>query len=152
MNAQQLYQTDFYAWTLHNAQLLQENRFSELDLLNLIEEVRDMGASQQRALESRLLELLMHLLKWQFQPERQGNSWLHSITKQRVGIKRLLKNNPSLTYQLKERVDELYSDAREYASYETRLAPDTFSSDCPYTLEQILDGNFLPAALNTEEN
>ena len=139
MNTAALYESDFYAWTQHHAELLQKKRFSELDLQNLIEEVKDMGASEKRALESRLIELLMHLLKWQFQPEWQGNSWLHSINKQRISIKRLLKNNPSLTYQLKERVDELYPDAREYACYETRLALEIFPAQCPYTLEQILE-------------
>ncbi len=152
MNTAALYKSDFYAWTQYNAELLQKKRFSELDLQNLIEEVKDMGASEKRALESRLIELLMHLLKWQFQPERQGNSWLHSINKQRINIKRLLKNNPRLTYQLKERVDELYPDAREYACYETRMALEIFPALCPYTLEQILEGHFLPSAFDIQKD
>jgi hypothetical protein len=58
------YDQDFYAWTMHNAQLLREGRFNEIDRTNIAEELESMGKSQKRALNSRLTVLLAHLLKW----------------------------------------------------------------------------------------
>ena len=68
------YNTDFYGWTQEQAALLKSGRFSEIDVEHLIEEVETMGRSEKRALESRLTVLLVHLLKWQYQPARRGNS------------------------------------------------------------------------------
>ncbi|GAB4175192.1 MAG: hypothetical protein Fur006_05430 [Coleofasciculaceae cyanobacterium] len=36
--APNLYETDFYAWTIEQASLLRKHQWSQLDLLNLIEE------------------------------------------------------------------------------------------------------------------
>ena len=43
------------------------------------EELEDMGAAKERELESRLGVLMAHLLKWIFQSERRGNSWIATI-------------------------------------------------------------------------
>ena len=68
------YHQDFYGWTQEQAKLLREHRLDELDLENLLEEVESMGKSEKRELESRLEVLLMHLLKWHYQPNFQGKS------------------------------------------------------------------------------
>lgn len=67
-----LQDADFYGWTREQAVLLRERRLDELDAEHLIEELLDMGASQEHELESRLAVLIAHLLKWRHQPERQG--------------------------------------------------------------------------------
>jgi len=81
-----LYETDFYGWVQNQAGALRVGNFASLDLDNLIEEIEDMGKSRQRALESRLEILLMHLLKWQFQPEMKGPSWHFTIDEQRAHV------------------------------------------------------------------
>jgi hypothetical protein len=73
------YQKDFYSWTCEQAELLRAGRFNELDVFNLIEEIETMGRSEKRELESRLTVLLVHLLKWQYQPMRRGCSWQLTI-------------------------------------------------------------------------
>ncbi|MDQ7090602.1 MAG: DUF29 domain-containing protein [Methylococcales bacterium] len=83
-----LYETDFCSWASKNAMLLKEKKFTELDVEHVIEEIESMGASEKRALESRFIELMQHLLKWQFQPKRRGSSWEISINKQRIGIEK----------------------------------------------------------------
>jgi hypothetical protein len=60
-----LYETDYVAWADEQALLLEQKRWDELDLVNLVEEVRDLGRRERDALESQLTRLLMHLLKWQ---------------------------------------------------------------------------------------
>src|SRR5580692_5108256 len=94
------YETDFYAWASHNAELLREQRFNEIDFENIAEEIEDMGSSHRRSLMSRLEILLAHLLKWQFQPMGKCNSWKYTIDEQRLRITDLLIESPSLKYEL----------------------------------------------------
>jgi len=138
------YQTDFYSWTQQQAALLKARQFNELDFDNLIEEIESMGASERKELDSRLIELLLHLLKWQYQPKRKGSSWEVSIAKQRDGIEKVLCDNPSLKYQLDKRVADCYVYARRYAAIETQLPKARFPEECPYSLAQLFDVDFMP--------
>ena len=64
---------DFYAWSLEQAALLRERRLAEADLDLIAEEIESMGKTEKRELVSRLTVLLLHLLKWRFQPRGRGN-------------------------------------------------------------------------------
>jgi hypothetical protein len=139
-----LYENDFYAWALEIAQLIKDKQFDKIDVEHLAEEVESMGAVTRNALESHLIELMLHLLKWQFQPKRKGSSWQKSIGKQRIGIDKVLKQNPSLKYQYQQRIDECYVYAKRYAAVETKLPISTFPETCPYSVEQLFDFEFLP--------
>ncbi|RIK33423.1 MAG: DUF29 domain-containing protein [Chloroflexi bacterium] len=141
-----LYDSDFYAWTQNQADLLRQGDFRRLDLDNLIEEIEDMGKSQQRQLESRLVVLIAHLLKWQFQPDKRSRSWQATIRIQRIRLHKLLRENPSLRAQLDQVIIEAYEVAVEAAWGETGLDSTVFPTTCPYTAEQILDADFLPEA------
>jgi hypothetical protein len=143
-NLATLYESDFYAWALETAQLIKAKQFDRIDVEHLAEEVESMGASERNALESRLIELMLHLLKWQFQPERKGRSWKLSIDKQRIGIDKVLKQNPSLKHQYQQRVDECYVYAKRYAAAETKRSVSSFPETCPYSVEQLFDFEFLP--------
>ena len=89
------YETDFYQWTQQQAALLRQGQFSELDAAHLVDEIEDMGASNRHALGSYLEWVLLHLLKWQFQPDRRGTSWRITVRKGRNSIDRLLEEIPS---------------------------------------------------------
>jgi len=91
-----LYQQDVIAWANQQAALLRAGRFAELDVEQVAEEIEDVGKSEQRELANRIAVLLAHLLKWQFQPERQGRSWRQTITVQRRAIAKRLQRTPSL--------------------------------------------------------
>lgn len=78
-NTDNLYERDYYLWLLHTAKLIKEGKFSEVDAANLIEEIEDMGRSEKRALKSNLIVLLLHLLKYKYQPQKITNSWKSSI-------------------------------------------------------------------------
>jgi hypothetical protein len=103
-----------------------------------------MGRSHKRALENRLEILFMHLLKWQFQPQNQSNSWKASIIEQRRKLEKLLRENPSLKHQLLAIVGEVYEDARVSASKETDLPLNTFPEAMPFTYEQATNHEFWP--------
>ena len=81
-----LYDKDFYQWTLYNAELLRQGKITEIDIQNIAEELESMGKSQKRELISRLAVLIMHLLKWQYQPEKRSHSWIETINEQRRQI------------------------------------------------------------------
>ncbi len=138
------YQTDFYAWTQEQAVLLKEEEFTEVDWQNLIEEIESMGRSEQKEMESRLSLIIMHLLKIQYQPQRRGRSWATTIAIQRIDLRRHLRKNPSLRAQLAEAIADIYPDAAKKAAIETRLPLSIFPSDCPWTVEEILDKDWLP--------
>ena len=138
---------DFYGWAMAEATLLRQGRFNQLDIKNLIEELECMGASEKRELINRLAELLMHLLKWQFQPNLRGHSWIYSIREQRKQIQIHLKNNPSLKTLIFPSLLDAYELAISKAAKETYLDEKTFPQECPYTFEQIIDNNFYPESI-----
>lgn len=140
----ELYESDFYAWTQHQAKFLQEEKWSCLDIPNLIEEIESLGRQERQELENRLGILLGHLLKWEFQAHNQSRSWFATIREQRRRIQRLLEKNPSLQPYLEEAMTNGYQDALDLAVRETSLSYKTFPKESPYSLEQTLDFSFLP--------
>jgi hypothetical protein len=103
-----------------------------------------MGKSEQRGINRHLRVLLMHLLKWEFQERFRGGSWLGSIRNARLSIDDLIKTSPSLKNKPENDLPEAYKQAREWASDEIGLKLDIFPQECPYTIEQILNKNWLP--------
>lgn len=138
------YEKDYYSWLLATAYLLEEGRFSELDVSNLIDEIESMGKSQKRAIESYLKVLLLHLLKWEYKPSHRSGSWKASIRNSRWGIHKRIKESPSLKNYPKEVIEECYNIARENAADETGLPLETFPEILQLTIENILDQDFLP--------
>ena len=139
-----LYEADFYAWTKEQASLLRQHQWSELDLLNLIEEIESLGKQQRQELRNRLSVLMGHLLKWEYQPQRRSRSWLATIRVQRRDTLRLLKDNPSLKSYLEDALLEAYENGRDLAMGETDLPEKTFPQKCSYSLTEILDHSFYP--------
>lgn len=144
MGAVTKYDTDFYGWTQEQAHLLRSQNFEGLDIAHLIEEVESMGKSQANQLHNRLELLLMHLLKWQYQPNFQGASWQRTISEQRRRIGKHIHKNPSLKSQLDEVFMDAYEDARYSAALETGLRIETFPVECPWTFGQVMDSEFWP--------
>lgn len=143
MKTEREYEKDFYSWTLHSAKLLRDGKFSEVDIENVAEEIESMGKSDKRELISRFALLLSHLLKWQYQPERRGNSWKHTIKNQRLEVRELLKDSPSLKYEIDNQIEYAYEKALNIAIEETGLSESTFPKNCPFSLEQCLDNEFI---------
>jgi hypothetical protein len=143
-----LYQRDFYQWTIEQATLLRNKR-PELEALgvdwtNVAEELEALGRGDKRELRSRLTVLLLHLLKWRHQPLHQGPSWRLTIEEQRDAISELLADSPSLQPLLDESMKAAYQSARRRAALETGLSQGTFPMDCPWSTTDALDPNFVP--------
>ncbi len=140
----EIYEQDFNQWLEITANLLKENKFSELDLENLIIEIEAMGKNNQRELASRLIILIMHLLKWKYQPEKQSRSWLSTINEQRLQLELLLEQNPSLKNRIPNIINSCYAKARKMAHRETNLPLTIFPENNPFNLQNILDSDFFP--------
>lgn len=136
-----LYETDYLKWIETTLEKLRYHEYDQVDWENLIEEIEDMGRSERRSLESNLVVLFLHLLKWQYQPQNRTGSWKGSIIEHRRRIRKALKESPSLKPYFEEILAECYSDAVQQASGETGLSIKAFSDRCSYTTVEILEGN-----------
>ncbi|MEH2317981.1 DUF29 domain-containing protein [Nostoc sp.] len=152
---QTLYEQDFCAWVEQTAELLRclrratpTHHWDTLDLEHLIEEVVDLGKSQQRALQSALRLVLSDLLKWKYQPEHRSRSWQVTITRERLNLDELLQESPSLRRFLNdaECINITYQRSRREAMVETGLSEENFAIVCPFSVDEILDLDFYPNA------
>jgi hypothetical protein len=138
------YEHDFYTWTFEQARRLREGRLLDIDREHIAEELEDMGRREKRTLEHQLSRLLAHLLKWQYQPDRHSPSWRASIRDAREEVQHLLAENPGLKSKLPECFARAYSGGVNWAVVDSGLAESTFPDNCPWSLEQALDGGYWP--------
>jgi hypothetical protein len=138
------YEHDFYAWAREQAALLRAGKISSADIENIAEEIESMGRGEKRELVNRLDILLLHLLKWEFQPGFRSQSWRASIREQRIRLATHLKDNPSLKSKLDDAIKEAYQLAVIEAGRETGLPEGAFPAVCPYTFAQAIDAEFWP--------
>ena len=138
----ELYEVDETAWLEAMAELIEQGRWSDLDYAHLQEYLTDMARRDRREVESRLVVLLAHLLKWVHQPDQRSRSWRGTIVEQRQELVRhasrgVLRNHAEAV------LSEVYAEAVERAIAETGLPAETFPAECPYTLEQLLSSDLL---------
>ena len=151
MSPTDLYTTDFYAWTRHQAALLRDGKARDLDWEHLAEEMDDLGDSKLQALESHLRVLLAHLLKLTYagphDVERAGRGWRLTCTAQRLDIATVLRRSRTLRHELAPALAESYPKARLDAAIGLDCEVTAFPATCPWDLErQVLADDFFPAA------
>jgi hypothetical protein len=139
-----LYEADFYAWAMEQAELLRSGQVDQADLAEIADEIESLGKAEKRELVSRMTDLLLHLLKWAHQPTRRGNSWRLAIANARDETIDVLTSNPSLKAQLDAPMAKAYRYARRRAVIETDLPEPTFPTVCPWSFETAIDENFWP--------
>jgi hypothetical protein len=139
-----LYSMDLNSWIGETAKLLREARWQEIDVAHLIEEVEDLGKSERRGITSQLTRLILHLLKWQFQPQRRSDSWLDSITDARTQIELAIEDSPSLKAHPATQLEDCYQRARRQAAQQTNLEISRFPIDCQYDLDLVLSHGWFP--------
>ena len=139
-----LYDTDIVAWAAEQAELLRNRQWSALDLENIAEEVEDVGKSEIRELESRVAVLIGHLLKWKFQPEKRGRSWMDTIEVQRLRVTDRLRRTPSLKRLLADEKwrQSAWLDGLSIAQNDTGLHG--LPREPIWTVDQLRDPGFFP--------
>ncbi len=143
------YDEDFALWARDQARLLEERRFDALDLGNLVEEVESLSRNDRRELKSRIEVLLMHLLKWKFQPEQLAlsrKSWRQTIVEQRSQIRLVLEDSPSLLRWLGDPdwTRSAWEVAAVKAADETDLELAKFPEQPTWSVDEILAWSFYP--------
>jgi hypothetical protein len=136
--------TDFAVWARRQIALLRARNFQELDLEHLIEELEGLVANDRRELRSRLVVLLIHLLRCQFQPARKSRSWLGTIAEQRDQLDDLFGKSPSLRPLVPEVLAGCYARAVKRTAAETGLPTAAFPVINPFSPAQVLDDDFVP--------
>jgi hypothetical protein len=136
------YWGDFYSWLMEQAAHLRAGRWQALDRENLAEEIESLGREQFNKLDSALRVLLMHMLKWDHQPNLRSRSWVLSIEGQRLELDNVLSDNPGLKPRIGEAIARAYRRARIEAANETGLDKDEFPEECPYTWNDVVAREF----------
>ena len=139
-----LYERDFHAWANQQAALLRAGQLSDADIENIAEEIESIGRTQRSELVNRLIVLLVHLMKWRWQPGLRGASWRLIVKEQRRALRRHLRDNPSLKPFLDAAIRDAYDSAQVAAEREIGLAAETFPDLCPFTFDQALSDDFWP--------
>jgi hypothetical protein len=139
------YDDDFALWSAEQAALIRAQKFDRVDLENVAEEIESLGRSAKAEIVSRMRIILIHLLKWQFQPDKApNNSWAASILEGRQEIADAIAESPSLRAYPATVLERAYRNAPRSAAGDTGLPLKTFPSRCPYDVEQVLDEAFWP--------
>lgn len=136
------YEADFYSWAMEQAKRIREGAYETLDRENIAEEIESLGREQFGKLRSAFRVLLMHMLKWDYQPERRTRSWVKSIVTQRINVADVLDDNPSLKSRLDEALAAAYRAARKEAAAETGFPIASLPEAIPYSLDDIMERSF----------
>ena len=139
-----LYDRDYLQWIDTTVHRLRSQNYNQVDWKHLIEEIEAMSRRERKAMQSNLIVLFLHLLKWQYQPEFRSGSWRGSIVEHRQRLADDLEESPSLKSYFHEVWDQAYSKATVRAAAETGLSTTTFPTVCTYSIDQVLDLGFLP--------
>jgi hypothetical protein len=132
-------EADLYSWALRQAELLRAGRLADIDPAGIAEEIDDVGEEQYLRLESALRVLMLHLLKWDHQPDKRSRSWTLTVLEQRRRVQRQLKKNPGLKSQLEDALAAAYEDARIEAASETGLPLRTFPASRPFDYAELME-------------
>ncbi|MFM5983089.1 MAG: DUF29 domain-containing protein [Sphaerospermopsis kisseleviana] len=147
IDSKKLYEQDFYLWLQTTANLLENNKFDELDIKNLIEEINSIGRSEKKELKSRLITLIEHILKleyWQLEKENNARGWRNTVAEQRLQIELTLEDSPSLRNMLDDIFEECYQKARQYILKRYQLSPNLFPENPPFSVTDVLNADYLP--------
>jgi hypothetical protein len=136
-----LYETDFNLWLEEIATLLRAGKLDKLDIANLVEEIVSLSRREQDAVESNLIRVLQHLLKWNYQPHKRSSSWAYTIFEHSRRLNKAFQHSPSLKRHFDSVFEECYVSARQAASIETQLPLATFPQSCPFSQLDVLEIN-----------
>lgn len=144
------YEDDFYAWTQYQARVLREmpaadNRF---DRENVAEEIETVGRNERDAVRSQVRRIIEHFLKLAYSPaDAPRFGWMGLIVDARATLEDKLST--TLRQDLEDSLSNMFRRARKQAELSLRehqedAAAASLPTECPYTLQQILDEDWYP--------
>ncbi|WP_257255131.1 MULTISPECIES: DUF29 domain-containing protein [unclassified Endozoicomonas] len=156
-----LYETDYHQWLTNQVALLRNHNFDQLDLENLLEELELSIKQDLRELESFLVNLILHLLKMDYQTtvlrdsvatKRVIKGWAESVFNARDGIVELVEKNHSLAPRIEDVLEDSYFKAKKkaikamnlYVNANQRLDESSFPDTCPWSYDQMMTEDWYP--------
>lgn len=142
---EQLYEREYDRWLSETIELLKNRQFDRVDYEHLIEELAALGRSEKTAVKSLSLQIIIHLLIYQFwttEREKNSNHWAAEIITFRVQLEYKLTTNLSKFLELELELEDIYENARLIAEKKTGLK--NLPIICPYSLRQILEKQWFP--------
>jgi hypothetical protein len=144
---------DFYGWLFAQASALRPRGDVPIDWENVAEELEGMGRNEENSLQSYLERLLLHLLKYAYQPDEITPSGESSIENSRDRIRLLFKRSASLKSKIEELFEDAYPLARRQAGAQMRMHKRQWDArlpkTCPWPLETVLNPDFWPAPVDS---
>ena len=140
-----LYESNYSQWLDETIKNLKSRQLGAIDYDHLIEELEELAKTEKRRVRSLLEQIIRHLLlyqNWHIEKPRNANHWAAEIISFRNQINEELTTN--LRNHLAENINLIYSNALDYVKAKTKLT--NLPEICPYTLDQILDKNWLPSS------
>lgn len=137
----ELYEGDYYLWIQDTVGKLKNQNYDQVDWTSLLDEIEALGRRERRILETSLVAILLHRLRWQYQPDQRLKSWKVIVLERRRQLRELLKDSPSLKPYLEEVFEECYRDAVEQASAITGISVKAFPSECAYSIAEVLESD-----------
>lgn len=125
--------------------LRQNTDMTDDDRLDLADYLFEMLNSNVREMQSRLSQIICHMLKLKYQPNHATRSWVSSITFQSIEISNLIKSSPSLKIRLADSLPDIYSDGLKLAISETGLSKSVFPQNSPWSFDDLLNPEFVEA-------
>ena len=141
----QLYETDYLSWYETTLEIVKSRRLDELDLESLSEVLETLVRDTKRSGESYLKQVIIHLLMIQYWvSERDYNyrHWAGEIVNFRDELATDMTTN--LRKYLQSNLDKVYHKAIKYTVVKTGLKKEIFPKQCPYTLDQLIDSDWIP--------
>ncbi|MEA5620786.1 DUF29 domain-containing protein [Cronbergia sp. UHCC 0137] len=141
-----IYEQDYPQWLDITLNQLQNRQIENIDWKHLIEEIASLGNEQTYKVESYLRQLIKHLLLYQYWEAEKSfcqRGWIDEIDNFRSEFDLLLESKVLYNHCLKV-LNKIYLKARSNAIRKSELSPDLFPINCPYSLTQIIDPEWLP--------
>ena len=118
---------DITATSEHHAVLAIQDSFKKGEFQDVEEGLEAlleaMGRAEKRAVRSQLIRLMLHIIKWNIQPDKRSRSWLISINNARFSIEEEQEFSPSLSRShIEELWDKALHEAKKEAQIETELS------------------------------
>ena len=130
--------------TVEMVRRLVEDQEYEEAVIGLHELEENMSQQQRKALKSHLVRLMMHLLKWRYQPDKRSTSWTRTIVNARIEIRDAREAMPSLNEAFIESIwEKAFQDAIAQAKAEMNLSRKDIFEPAPLTWEEVFEDEYL---------
>jgi hypothetical protein len=151
MESESLYETDFFLWTIEQAEALREmaraGSNARVDWENVAEEIESLGKSDRRSLASHIRTIIEHLMKLAASSASDPrDGWVETVFRARSEIGYIIDDSPSLCRQVPELIERETPRARKLAASSLRHHGEqarTPLDSLTYTEDQVL-GDWLP--------